>query len=145
MESEQPVSACKQVIIMRHDLKDKRRGKDIAQGAHAAMAWLTRRLQQSARSGQLGEGLAAVYHEVKLSVAESIWVEGNFRKIVCHAPDELALRELQVKAQEAGLEAHLIEDEGRTEFHGVKTVTALAIGPDWDEKIDAVCKGLPLY
>jgi PTH2 family peptidyl-tRNA hydrolase len=34
----------KQVIVMRHDLK-MRRGKQIAQGAHASMAFLTRRLQ----------------------------------------------------------------------------------------------------
>ncbi len=34
----------KQVIVMRHDLK-MRRGKQIAQGAHAAMSFLCRRLQ----------------------------------------------------------------------------------------------------
>jgi PTH2 family peptidyl-tRNA hydrolase len=36
----------KQVIVIRKDLK-MRRGKEIAQGAHAAMAWLTNRLRQS--------------------------------------------------------------------------------------------------
>jgi peptidyl-tRNA hydrolase len=34
----------KQVIVMRHDLK-MHRGKQIAQGTHASMAFLTRRLQ----------------------------------------------------------------------------------------------------
>ena len=41
---EAEVSNIKQVIVMRHDLK-MRRGKQIAQGAHASMAFLTRRLQ----------------------------------------------------------------------------------------------------
>ena len=33
----------KQVIVIRKDLK-MRRGKEIAQGAHASMAWLSRRM-----------------------------------------------------------------------------------------------------
>ncbi len=33
----------KQVIVIRRDLK-MRRGKEIAQGAHASMAWLSRRV-----------------------------------------------------------------------------------------------------
>jgi peptidyl-tRNA hydrolase, PTH2 family len=35
----------KQVIVMRHDLK-MRRGKQIAQGAHASMSFICRRLQE---------------------------------------------------------------------------------------------------
>jgi PTH2 family peptidyl-tRNA hydrolase len=36
----------KQVLVIRKDLK-MRRGKEIAQGAHASMAWLTNRLRAS--------------------------------------------------------------------------------------------------
>lgn len=35
----------KQVIVVRHDLK-MRRGKQIAQGAHASMSFICRRLQE---------------------------------------------------------------------------------------------------
>jgi PTH2 family peptidyl-tRNA hydrolase len=35
----------KQVIVIRKDLK-MRRGKEIAQGSHASMAFLTRRINQ---------------------------------------------------------------------------------------------------
>ena len=36
----------KQVIVMRHDLK-MRRGKQIAQAAHASMSFICRRLQEA--------------------------------------------------------------------------------------------------
>ncbi len=36
----------KQVICVRHDLK-MRRGKQIAQGSHAAMSFICRRLQEA--------------------------------------------------------------------------------------------------
>ena len=42
------------------------------------------------------------------------------------------------KALELGLRSHLIRDSGRTEFGGVPTLTACAIGPDDAVKIDAV-------
>ena len=35
----------KQVIVMRRDL-GMRRGKEIAQGAHASMIWLSRRIRE---------------------------------------------------------------------------------------------------
>lgn len=56
----------KQVIVIRRDLR-MRRGKEIAQDAHASIAWLTSRLRpgtyrHSARSngsGQAGAGCVA--------------------------------------------------------------------------------------
>jgi PTH2 family peptidyl-tRNA hydrolase len=45
---------------------------------------------------------------------------------------------------EAGLEVHLITDNGKTEFHGEPTRTCLAIGPDDAEKIDAITGRLQL-
>ncbi|MFC1681606.1 peptidyl-tRNA hydrolase [Pseudomonadota bacterium] len=44
-----------------------------------------------------------------------------------------------------GLRSYLIRDSGRTEFGGVPTLTACAIGPDDSDKIDAVTKDLKLY
>ena len=49
------------------------------------------------------------------------------------------------KALELGLRSHLIRDSGRTEFGGVPTLTACAIGPDESVKIDAVTGNLKLY
>jgi PTH2 family peptidyl-tRNA hydrolase len=129
----------KQVIIIRRDL-GMRRGKEIAQGAHASMAWLTSRLE---RYGSDSAGTARV--EGKLSEAESLWVNGSFRKVTCQVGSAEELANLHQAAKDAGLEAHLITDAGLTEFAGVATVTALAVGPDFDDRVDVVTGELKLY
>jgi PTH2 family peptidyl-tRNA hydrolase len=123
----------KQVIIIRRDL-GMRRGKEIAQGAHASMAWLAERIREQ-RSRK----------PVRLSEAELIWLNRSFTKIVCQVPDEAALLAVEAHAQELGVAAHLITDAGRTEFAGVPTITALAVGPDWGDLVDKVTGQLKLY
>ena len=122
----------KQMIVMRHDLK-MRRGKQIAQGAHASMSFLARRLQAN------GELTIA-----ELEPAQRAWLEGRFAKVCCRVDSEDELLEIFAKAKDAGLEVHLITDSGKTEFHGQPTNTCLAIGPDEVEKIDAVTGDLSL-
>ena len=129
-ESEAP--NIKQVIVMRHDLK-MRRGKQIAQGAHASMAFLTRRLQNS-RSMRLDE----------FSPNAQAWIAGSFAKVCVRCNSEEELMAIHDKAIELGLEVHLITDIGRTEFHGQPTRTCLAIGPDDASKIDQVTGHLEL-
>jgi peptidyl-tRNA hydrolase, PTH2 family len=151
------VKDSKQVIVIRRDL-GMRRGKEIAQGSHASMAWLTRQLQDRTRNmmrldAEGGEspfcGPASedgpVLASVVLSEAQRHWIEHSFAKVVCQVPDEDTLTRVAGAAREAGLECHVITDSGRTEFHGEPTVTALAIGPDWAEKIDQVTSNLELY
>jgi len=122
----------KQVIVMRHDLK-MRRGKQIAQGAYASMAFLTRRLQNS-RSMRLDE----------FSPNAQAWIAGSFAKVCVRCNSEEELMAIHDKAIELGLEVHLITDSGRTEFHGQPTRTCLAIGPDEALKIDQVSGHLEL-
>ncbi len=122
----------KQVIVMRHDLK-MRRGKQIAQGAHASMSFLTRRLQKYGHTSL-----------ANCSSAEQAWLTGRFAKVCCRVDSEEELLAIYDQAQKAGLEVHLITDSGKTEFHGVPTNTCLAIGPDDSEKIDAVTGHLSL-
>ena len=122
----------KQVIVMRHDLK-MRRGKQIAQGAHASMSFLCRRLQ-NAGSVSLDN----------FPEDQQAWLRGSFAKVCCRVDSEEELMAIHDKAVEAGLEVHLITDSGKTEFHGVPTRTCLAIGPDDAEKIDAITGQLQL-
>jgi PTH2 family peptidyl-tRNA hydrolase len=128
--TERPV---KQVIVIRRDLK-MRRGKEIAQGAHAAMAWLTRRMA-------FGDGRACV----ELSPVETGWLAGGHRKVTVAVTSEEQLMAVYEKARAAGLVAELITDSGRTEFHGVPTPTSVGIGPDYDDLIDPVTGDLDLY
>jgi len=119
----------KQVIIIRKDLK-MRRGKEIAQGAHASMAFLS----QLFLAGELN-----VSEPVKL------WLDGSYRKVVCQIDSEEEIVSLHERAKAAGLLSHLITDSGFTEFGRVATITALAIGPDFDDKIDEITSNLKLY
>ena len=122
----------KQVIVMRHDLK-MRRGKQIAQGAHASMSFICRRLQE-AGSVSLAD----------FTDAQRAWLTGAFAKVCCRVNSKEELMEIHDKALEADLEVHLITDSGKTEFHGEPTDTCLAIGPDEAEKIDAITGDLQL-
>jgi PTH2 family peptidyl-tRNA hydrolase len=124
----------KQVIVIRRDLR-MRRGKEIAQGAHASMAWLRQRvLQALTASGP-----------VELSEAERTWLERSNRKVTVKVGSEPELLAVYEQALRAGLVAHLITDGGLTEFGGVPTRTCLAIGPDYDDRIDPVTGNLDLY
>lgn len=121
----------KQVIVMRHDL-GMRRGKQIAQGAHASLAFLAYRLFEGPVSI---EGFGP---------AQRAWLSGHFAKICCRVNSEQELLDIYSAAKQAGLEVHLITDSGRTEFHGQPTHTCLAIGPDEAEKIDLITGHLQL-
>ncbi len=101
----------KQVIVMRHDLK-MRRGKQIAQGSHASMSFICRRLQ-AAGSLSLDD----------FAEAQQTWFTGSFAKVCCRVDSEEELMEIHTRAREAGLDVHLITDSGKTEFHGQPTNT----------------------
>lgn len=127
----------KQVIVIRRDL-GMRRGKEIAQGAHASMAWLTERL---ARLDSWPPGLFTVH----LTAAQRAWVTGSFTKVTCQAGSLEELEEIVGRACDKGVLVQVITDAGRTEFGGVPTVTALAVGPDWSDVVDQVTGHLKLY
>ncbi len=123
----------KQVIVIRKDL-GMRRGKEIAQGSHASIAWLIKRLKDNR--------LDSFY---ELEPFEREWCESGSTKICLQIDSESGLDEIYAAAKKAGLEVHMITDAGATEFHGVPTKTCLAIGPDDSSKIDPITKELKLY
>lgn len=121
------MSDTKQVIVMRKDL-NMRKGKMIAQGAHASMAFLT-------KYGVQREGMEI---SVALTHEEVEWIENSFAKICLGVESEEQLMAVAEAADCAGLTVNVITDSGRTEFGGVPTVTCLAIGPHEVSKIDAI-------
>lgn len=125
----------KQVIVMRNDL-GMRKGKMIAQGAHASMGAILPYLGVGLKPGggvALGTGLI------------NEWLAGSFKKICVRVDSENELLQVYEQAtKEAGLITCLITDSGLTEFHGVPTVTCCAIGPDTDENLDPITGELKL-
>jgi PTH2 family peptidyl-tRNA hydrolase len=118
----------KLVIVMRRDL-GMRRGKEIAQGAHASMIWLALRIRQQGHT---------------FTEAERRWLDGPFTKVCVQVSSEEELLGVVHAAQEAGVLVHLVIDAGRTEFHGVPTPTCCAVGPDFVERIDPITGHLKL-
>lgn len=119
----------KQIIVMRRSYPSGvklRRGKEIAQGAHAS---------------QLATQMAAELD----TPAYRHWVSGPIAKVCVNVETEDELVALAQKAHAAGLPYALITDAGHTEFHGVPTRTALGIGPAYPEELDPITGKLPLY
>lgn len=129
----------KQVIVIRKDLK-MRRGKEIAQGAHAGMIFLLNAFQEASF-----KGYSAPSDRVKFTEPEVRWIYGAITKICLVVNSEEELLEIHNKAIAAGLKSHVIVDKGLTEFAGVPTKTCLAIGPDFSSKIDPITSELKLY
>lgn len=135
------MSNIKQIIIVRKDLK-MRRGKEIAQACHVSMMFLTSRFCKNPNS----------YYErsLLLSDSEIEWLdgtateEGKYTKVCLQVNSEEELYEIYNKAKGAGLTAHMVIDSGKTEFHGIPTPTAVAIGPNGSEDIDKITGHLKL-
>jgi len=116
----------KQVIVMRKDL-NMRKGKMIAQGAHASMAAILNHSNQ------------VIDHEY---IKE--WLDGSFTKICVSVDSERELLDIFDSANHWKLPCALIKDNGTTEFGGIKTYTAVAIGPAESEVIDKITGDLKL-
>jgi len=116
--------APKQVIVLRKDL-GMRKGKMIAQGAHASMKVILD--QPKPYPGPMQQ-----------------WLDGTFTKVVVSVQSEEELLAVYQQAQNQGIPCALIQDIGKTEFSGVPTYTAVAVGPDYPEKIDPITGELKL-
>lgn len=124
--------AHKQVIILRKDL-NMRKGKMVAQGAHASMAAIL--------------NLGAYTDEtltISLDPRIKPWLLGQFKKICVGVNSEAELLSLYNSAKEKGLVCSLIQDAGLTEFGGIPTFTAVAIGPDTEENVNKITQNLQL-
>ena len=124
----------KQVIVMRKDL-NMRKGKMIAQGAHASM-----RVLLEAGSADAEDHTFAI----RMTPAMATWMTGRFTKVCVSVDSEAALDAIVERARTAGVLVALITDAGATEFHGVPTKTCCAVGPAWSDEVDAITGALSL-
>jgi PTH2 family peptidyl-tRNA hydrolase len=127
----------KQVIVMRTDL-GMRKGKMIAQGAHASLGVIL-------SLGNFGLNKKRYFHaEYEFNSYLDKWLMGRFTKVCLRCESEEQLLELFNAAEVAGLPCKLITDAGLTEFDGVPTKTCIAIGPANPDKIDKITGDLKL-
>jgi PTH2 family peptidyl-tRNA hydrolase len=130
----------KQVIVMRKDL-GCRAGKMISQGSHSSMIFLLRAFAKYLKECEVD---FAANIEDHFTADQREWMFGKFTKICVRVDSEAELDEIYEKAKSAGLTVHMVEDSGLTEFHGVKTKTCLAIGPNRSSEIDPITSHLRL-
>lgn len=124
----EPSRRVKQVIVVRRDL-NMRLGKAIAQGAHASMMFMIHDIMTGRPAFE--------------NVLFAEWLNDGMAKICVRADSEAELVDIFEKSKAANLRVEMIRDAGRTEFR-TPTLTALAIGPDLAEKIDAITGHLKL-
>ena len=110
-----------------------RKGKMVAQGAHASLRAI---LLLGHREGD--------QFVIPLDARLEPWLLGRFKKICVSVNSEAELLALHEAAKAAGLITALIRDAGLTEFGNVPTYTALAVGPDREDRVDAITGALPL-
>ena len=110
----------KQVILIRQDLKLPK-GKLAAQAAHASVETVLK-------------------SDSKLV---KVWREEGMAKIVVKVKGEKELIKYFQMAKDEGLTASLITDAGRTVI-APGTKTCVGIGPDEEEKVDAITGELSL-
>jgi PTH2 family peptidyl-tRNA hydrolase len=132
----------KQVLLIRKDLKNTeghkiRTGKVVAQSCHASEAWLfgMMTITPEGRMGSKGRYIGTVRG---INEDIKIWIEQGHKKVALavHSEDDLVKRYEEAVA--AGLVAHIIVDAGLTEFGGIETKTAVAIGPANAEDINKI-------
>lgn len=107
-----------------------RRGKEVAQGSHASMAWILDKVQDGNTS---------------LTDEEETWVSSGHAKVCVRVDSEEELASIFAAARLSGLTCYMITDAGKTEFNGVPTRTCLAIGPNYSDEIDKITGHLVLY
>jgi PTH2 family peptidyl-tRNA hydrolase len=112
-----------------------RRGKMCTQAAHASMKVI---LDQSVTLPN-----SDVLH-ISMNPEMKDWLTDTFTKICVYVNSEEELLSLYESALEAGILCSLIQDKGLTEFGGVPTYTAVAIGPDESDRIDEITGDLKL-
>lgn len=113
----------KQAIVIRTDL-NMGKGKIAAQASHASVE--------------------AFFESTKKAPDKADeWLSEGQKKIVLKVKTEKELRELFMKAKDKRIICAIIRDAGYTQIEA-GSMTGLAIGPDEDSKIDAICGKLKL-
>lgn len=130
----------KMIIVVRRDLH-MRKGKAIAQACHGAVSVVLRTIDRDGLPWRNTESGIVVDGESALSE----WFNNSYTKICLYVDSEEELLNLKRKADDLGIMTSLVQDNGTTEFHGVKTYTCLVFEPLDSLVVDQITGNLPLY
>lgn len=158
----------KQVIVIRKDL-NMRKGKIAAQAAHASMKvildlmkTMNVTLSEPEPCGSIpvrqelvllsdppvpvteGRRYQTRLLNYELGSPLDQWLNGSFTKVCVSVNSEAELEAVYAAAKLGGFLCSLIIDEGRTEFGGKPTKTAVAIGPAFTAQLDPITGHLSL-
>lgn len=146
----------RQVIVCRKDL-NMPTGKVAAMCAHAAMTFIIKKLSLTGFSHLDGEEDAWCFAHCNGLFTEDEWQwiteldpglekEGqvSMAKIVLEVKSIEELLEVEKKTKEANLMVVRVVDSGYS-HNPVGTLTCIAIGPDWPEKLQPITGHLKLY
>lgn len=122
----------KQVIVYRRDLK-MRKGKIAAQVAHASLQVFLDRSSIAPAGAHLPN-----LWMVGLNEDMKTWIEGLFTKVVLSVESDAELVQIYESAVKAAIPVSKIIDLGKTEFHGIPTLTTVALGPARSSLIDMI-------
>lgn len=136
----------KQVIVVDKS-KQMNVGKIVAQGSHASLGAL---LTMFNKKTYLDE---RTKYEVTFNEGSILdkWLNGIFTKVCLGVNSESEMLEIYTNVIQYNETAKekipivLIEDCGKTCFHGEKTKTCLGIGPFWSDVIDEFTGHLKLF
>lgn len=124
----------KQVIVIRKDLS-MRKGKIAAQAAHASLKAVLNFAHWSDK-----ESMSLVLMPKPMIE----WLKGRFKKICVYVTSEEALVDVYNRAKAKDIPCSLITDAGLTEFDGIPTKTAVAVGPYHAVEVDKITNKLHL-
>lgn len=112
----------------------------VAQGAHASLMAI---VGEQYRPGD-DLGIGGDWLLLGLDDDLRSWLNGDYKKICVGVSSEAELIAVFNEAVDRGLRCSLIRDNGLTEFDGVPTYTAVAVGPAGAELVDPVTGRLGL-
>lgn len=123
----------KQVLVVRRDLK-MRQGKACSQASHASGEFMREQIM----------AVIQRHDDLDFSDDEIEWMTLGMAKITVRADEFDQFEQVAADARARGLKVRTITDSGRTEFGGVPTITALAIGPTRSAYVDPITGGMTL-